>query len=960
MSDLKTNLIAIKNEKDTKIIPENIKKDVTIFDVVGTYEGSGGGSGEVKKFATKQAMNSSSGNNNGDLAVVYGDALGHWEENTQSSIISFPSSVILDTPISSGDGAYGMLEPVDSGSYFYGNLDLSSSYFQLNIESSTMYTTISYTSSDGITYTRTDSGDETIDIGQDVYLQLYSEWIDAIGYFMTIPSANFEGIYKYNDSIFETDKIYPDLLSEANLTITDNRITAVTFTKNISPKYITWKDYTDIVKQFAQDQSITNYRYTYLFIGTDNKFHFIVDTSSYHFQLHTFNTNGEFLGMAYDYLNSTSIGSNPVYICTINDDKTYTLDNTLNDGDFTTIYTQNNGSRMLIPHNILNNKSVLVGFDPVYDNPGSGHSAICHLGSYTSISWTNNIQLYADTEYRAKLAAYQPAPSQINLKNANQLLTNVTGLGKEGSITGDGSIYNNLDAVTLIKNKFNLTSSYIKDDYSKNEYFGNIPTKYISEFDSNNKASQVFYKITDNTVKDKTYLGKITNAITPYCKRLENYTKMGLNTYDSKHNYIISLQAQYNSSTSSYSNYSVIVEDYDTHELINTTVLSEYVNYSGYTKFYCSNGNLYMFLISSSKKVLTVKKLNLDTFTTTTVDTINMNYSVSYNRCNVYAYGDYIIYGFGVQYSSTCRCTIKILKTTTDEITILRNNEYVNNASSSYLTSGIMTAGFGDECIYVFSNLSGSSTYSNKLYKYNKSTKQVTTLWTNTSTSIGYLMNPNFAAFEDTNFVHLYARVYAKSEAKCYYTKAHILDENDQEIKLIDQSSYLFKKGNQVYLSTLEGIYKVDSYTTQINNAVVHLYCKCSELYRLPGGEVSWYFKDTTVNSIQYATLLPNPDTLKVNDDNTYEIVYSTKQYETSSSNTSFPINDVSVKFTNCIESTSLDYTYSATQCLYDTFIQLNPDKSNVLLNYEDIGTISPAEATQAQEQISNLFGEEE
>lgn len=41
MSELKTNLQEILQEKQEKIIPENIKKDVTIFDITGTYEGSG-------------------------------------------------------------------------------------------------------------------------------------------------------------------------------------------------------------------------------------------------------------------------------------------------------------------------------------------------------------------------------------------------------------------------------------------------------------------------------------------------------------------------------------------------------------------------------------------------------------------------------------------------------------------------------------------------------------------------------------------------------------------------------------------------------------------------------------------------------------------------------------------------------------------------------------------------------
>lgn len=39
MTQLEQNLIQIKNEKDTKILPENIKEGVHIFDVIGTYRG---------------------------------------------------------------------------------------------------------------------------------------------------------------------------------------------------------------------------------------------------------------------------------------------------------------------------------------------------------------------------------------------------------------------------------------------------------------------------------------------------------------------------------------------------------------------------------------------------------------------------------------------------------------------------------------------------------------------------------------------------------------------------------------------------------------------------------------------------------------------------------------------------------------------------------------------------------
>lgn len=39
MGTLKTKAQSILTEKNNKIIPENIKKGVTIFDVTGTHEG---------------------------------------------------------------------------------------------------------------------------------------------------------------------------------------------------------------------------------------------------------------------------------------------------------------------------------------------------------------------------------------------------------------------------------------------------------------------------------------------------------------------------------------------------------------------------------------------------------------------------------------------------------------------------------------------------------------------------------------------------------------------------------------------------------------------------------------------------------------------------------------------------------------------------------------------------------
>lgn len=97
MSDLKTNLEQILQEKETKIIPENIKKDIQIFDITGTYEGN---SGDVKLFETEESMQADSSAKEGDLAVVYKSEIQNMTADTQTQYITFPETVTLPTAFS--------------------------------------------------------------------------------------------------------------------------------------------------------------------------------------------------------------------------------------------------------------------------------------------------------------------------------------------------------------------------------------------------------------------------------------------------------------------------------------------------------------------------------------------------------------------------------------------------------------------------------------------------------------------------------------------------------------------------------------------------------------------------------------------------------------------------------------------------------------------------------------------
>ena len=69
MSNLKTNLDLILEEKNNKIKPENIKKDIQIFDIVGNY----GGDSNVKLFETIEEMRADNLSEFGTKAIVYSE-----------------------------------------------------------------------------------------------------------------------------------------------------------------------------------------------------------------------------------------------------------------------------------------------------------------------------------------------------------------------------------------------------------------------------------------------------------------------------------------------------------------------------------------------------------------------------------------------------------------------------------------------------------------------------------------------------------------------------------------------------------------------------------------------------------------------------------------------------------------------------------------------------------------------
>ena len=219
MSELKTNLDEILQEKQNKIIPGNIKKDVQIFDVIGTYEGSGGTDYNVKLFETEEKMQADSSAQEGDLAIVYREEIQNMTADTQTQFITFPETVTLPEAVTSD--YYCILRAIDTSTMFDGNVRLSATSFMFEGFSETGMLMVRYSSTDGINYTRFTSIENPVDLGAMVKVYSSTEWNESMGYFMQTGGDVFEGLYQCNEIEVENDVVKFVPLSSLTITVSD-------------------------------------------------------------------------------------------------------------------------------------------------------------------------------------------------------------------------------------------------------------------------------------------------------------------------------------------------------------------------------------------------------------------------------------------------------------------------------------------------------------------------------------------------------------------------------------------------------------------------------------------------------------------------------------------------------------------------------------------------------------------
>ena len=410
-NELQTKLDAILLDKNTNLLPKNLKKDITCLGVTGTMESGGGTVEGIKQFSTVEEMQADSTAKEGDLAVVYRSEVQNATVDSKFQVATFPDTVVLDNAIT--DNVEVRYRAVDSSKMFdcWGSLD--NSRFRMDCYTESGEIRIEYRSSDGITYTRTDSTGNPVDFGTEIYYEMPERWNDAIGKFIQCNGNTFEGLYKaesklthtvnYNyrlengevkyDSVeYDFDQLYEDLrLSHSNgsnLKLVSNyaegKPTRYWYSAYAGQCLIHYNGH--IYFGFATSSDITdNYCVCYRDIGGSDVYPNISTATK------------------------VTINSTNYYIFTTSQ----TVD------DISVRYFCDNAGNESYPMYYIENNTV-------YNIP-----IVANTGNY-----------YPEWEL---------APTQLTLNNVNELLPGKIAYGKNGVVTGDGSYVDTIDATTILQ-----------------------------------------------------------------------------------------------------------------------------------------------------------------------------------------------------------------------------------------------------------------------------------------------------------------------------------------------------------------------------------------------------------------------------------------------------------------------------------------------------------------------------
>lgn len=375
------------------------------------------GDAPVKLFETQEQMQADTNAKEGDLAVVYKSEIQNATVDSEFQTATFPDTVVLDNAIT--NHVEIIYRAVDSSKMFdcWGSLD--SSRFMMDCYTETGSIRIMYESTDNITYTRIDDGEETVDFGTEIYYEMPNMWNDAIGYFIQIGGSTFEGLYQSQS------------IKVKNTYILDNNRIKIAQYDNFNDS-----QYALMIKHKFSENEISEYtlltmnRYIYPFIDSNNELW--VYNSNLTTRLEEYSVNAESYSSR-SIIAKTSISSGATVNNIIDIGITVDLDSCIPLGN------------------------------PLYS--GDSTDVVKTIDELTKIKDISTIE--PEQVYELK---YLPASTQFTLKDSNELLPGKIAYGKNGVVTGDNNIYDNLDKEQVFKTFTNIKTPTVQDYDGSDRY----------------------------------------------------------------------------------------------------------------------------------------------------------------------------------------------------------------------------------------------------------------------------------------------------------------------------------------------------------------------------------------------------------------------------------------------------------------------------------------------------------
>lgn len=149
-----------------------------------------------KVFETIETMNSSTGNEEGDLAVVYKNDIKDWTVDTATNIIMFANNVTLDEAIDYETSA--LICATDPNNYYL--IDIMFSPTGLTATPLEGGEPVVYESQDGLTYVKTSGVDKFV-LDFDICFE-QEMWKDPYSKFFKTGTKNFNGLFEYKNDKF--------------------------------------------------------------------------------------------------------------------------------------------------------------------------------------------------------------------------------------------------------------------------------------------------------------------------------------------------------------------------------------------------------------------------------------------------------------------------------------------------------------------------------------------------------------------------------------------------------------------------------------------------------------------------------------------------------------------------------------------------------------------------------------